>query len=479
MSELFAPAESTRRISTKRISTGRVSRIAALVSVALLAVLAMMFAPAASAQGAATPAESVRFASTCFMGCGATSKQYVQVAPLAGSAYSGTPDMTGAHVVVTDTTSPGVVLDCWTVTTDGFCLGGNTGASFFIPVTGHSYTIAQQVASGGSGAPRGFLGGTTIDYVGPSPCVVPSSIADPLNPAPSCTYPDVVLHDPGAYRSISLTISSSVDATKKLGGAIYHLCSITTGAPVITGAACPASSTELAKATSDASGLLNLANLYVPANDPGNPNGKYTVFESATQAGYLVDTMARVIEVPAAFADTGTGVLPLSASAPSSIAEPKAELVIPLLTFPFTNIPDVPAPVAVNDGASTVVGAAIVIPVETNDNGQGAPITLLAVSTPANGTAVIVDGAISYTPNPGFAGTDTFTYTISTRGGQATATVTVTIPAPAAAAVVPVALASTGDSDLKAMYGGLGVLVIGTALTAAAVIGRRRPDARI
>jgi hypothetical protein len=60
---------------------------------------------------------------------------------------------------------------------------------------------------------------------------------------------------------------------------------------------------------------------------------------------------------------------------------------------------------------------------------DGDPLTIVAVSpTSANGGTVILnpDGSVTYRPPAGFAGTDTFTYTIGDgRGGFSTATVTI------------------------------------------------------
>ena len=59
---------------------------------------------------------------------------------------------------------------------------------------------------------------------------------------------------------------------------------------------------------------------------------------------------------------------------------------------------------------------------------DGDPLSLVGVSEPANGSAVISSEVILYTPAPGFSGSDSFTYTIDDGfGGQATATVTVTV----------------------------------------------------
>ena len=65
-----------------------------------------------------------------------------------------------------------------------------------------------------------------------------------------------------------------------------------------------------------------------------------------------------------------------------------------------------------------------------NDSGTGG-LTLVSVSDPAHGSAAIVAGQIQYTPDPGFAGVDTFTYVI--RDGQSvtdTGAVTVTVTDP-------------------------------------------------
>lgn len=59
---------------------------------------------------------------------------------------------------------------------------------------------------------------------------------------------------------------------------------------------------------------------------------------------------------------------------------------------------------------------------------DGDPLTLTAVTQGANGSvAVEPDGSVTYTPNAGFNGSDTFTYTVSAEGGTDTATVYVTV----------------------------------------------------
>lgn len=61
-------------------------------------------------------------------------------------------------------------------------------------------------------------------------------------------------------------------------------------------------------------------------------------------------------------------------------------------------------------------------------------LTITAISAAQNGTAVLSNGSISYTPKAGFVGTDTFTYTVTDgQGGTATGTVTIKVQSSALA----------------------------------------------
>ena len=89
---------------------------------------------------------------------------------------------------------------------------------------------------------------------------------------------------------------------------------------------------------------------------------------------------------------------------------------------------DVP-PVA-NNGSLTVAFNAPATNVPLNITG-GAPVSV-AVATPAtNGTAIASGTSITYQPNAGYAGPDSFTYTATNSGGtSAPATITVTVNDP-------------------------------------------------
>ena len=99
-----------------------------------------------------------------------------------------------------------------------------------------------------------------------------------------------------------------------------------------------------------------------------------------------------------------------------------------------------PAPVAQDDTATTDADTAVVIDVASdllsNDaDPNGAPLSLESFSQPANGTLVDNgNGTLTYTPNAGFTGTDTFTYSASDGADSDTATVTVGVTDPASTA---------------------------------------------
>jgi len=90
------------------------------------------------------------------------------------------------------------------------------------------------------------------------------------------------------------------------------------------------------------------------------------------------------------------------------------------------------APVANNDAAETseeTMVAISIIGLLANDNDvEDDTLTLIDITAPGQGTAVINGGNIEYTPETDFSGVDTFDYTIDDgNGGSDTATVTVTV----------------------------------------------------
>jgi VCBS repeat-containing protein len=100
------------------------------------------------------------------------------------------------------------------------------------------------------------------------------------------------------------------------------------------------------------------------------------------------------------------------------------------VTISVDNVND--APTAVDDSYTINEDNSSALTVLDNDSDidVGDSLSLSAVSSPVNGTAVLSGTTILYTPAPDFFGSDTFTYTIQDLGGlMDTATVSVTIEA--------------------------------------------------
>lgn len=86
-------------------------------------------------------------------------------------------------------------------------------------------------------------------------------------------------------------------------------------------------------------------------------------------------------------------------------------------------------PVATDDSTSTDEDTSVTFNVINNDTDvDGDALTLAAAGNPANGTVTSnANGQVTYTPDSGFFGTDSFTYTVSDGSLSATGTVTVTV----------------------------------------------------
>jgi len=97
-------------------------------------------------------------------------------------------------------------------------------------------------------------------------------------------------------------------------------------------------------------------------------------------------------------------------------------------------------PVANADAATTIAPAAVTIDVLANDSLAGAPVDPAGVSVAlaaggSNGSAVLNgDQTFTYTPNAGFSGTDTFTYTVT---NNAVVPATVSTPGTVTVTVLP------------------------------------------
>ncbi|MCK9495394.1 MAG: Ig-like domain-containing protein, partial [Dehalococcoidia bacterium] len=136
------------------------------------------------------------------------------------------------------------------------------------------------------------------------------------------------------------------------------------------------------------------------------------------------------------------------------------------------------------DNVTVTTGEAVTFNAVANDViAEGLTAALTSVDDPANGTAVLLDeSTIEYTPDPGFVGTDSFLYTITTSPGdetsQALVSVTVTPQNDAPSAIDDSAtttmgkdvhidvIANDSDPDGQAVYVSPGQLARGAILRA-------------
>ncbi len=88
------------------------------------------------------------------------------------------------------------------------------------------------------------------------------------------------------------------------------------------------------------------------------------------------------------------------------------------------------APVATDDTATTAYETAVSIDVLANDSDEDADaLSITSTTTPSHGSVTISDGKVVYTPDDGYEGDDSFTYTISDGEDTSTANVAVTVNA--------------------------------------------------
>ncbi|WP_148871268.1 Ig-like domain-containing protein, partial [Tenacibaculum adriaticum] len=109
-----------------------------------------------------------------------------------------------------------------------------------------------------------------------------------------------------------------------------------------------------------------------------------------------------------------------------------------------------------NDVGVTNEDISVNIDVLNNDSSDCKPLVVSSVSNAANGNVLINgDGTVTYTPNVGFTGTDTFTYVVTVKNPDgsettetATVTVTVTDEGTPVAAADPTAATTSEDTSV-------------------------------
>ncbi|MBY6161597.1 Hint domain-containing protein [Mameliella alba] len=209
----------------------------------------------------------------------------------------------------------------------------------------------------------------------------------------------------GAVSQQGVTISdiefSTVDVTDENDDpdAVDDSATTTVGTPVTV--------TPLTNDSDPNGDLLTITGVTPPSNGSLVDNGNGTVTYTPDPGFIGTDTVDYTISDGNGGTDTAT------------------------ITFYVTDPENVP-PVAFDDSAETDEDTAVIITPLANDvdpDGDDSLLVVDSITQPANGTATLnSDGTVTYTPDAGFTGTDTFTYEVRDPGGAGdTGVVTVTI----------------------------------------------------
>ncbi|MCW2621152.1 MAG: hypothetical protein JWL64_754, partial [Frankiales bacterium] len=164
----------------------------------------------------------------------------------------------------------------------------------------------------------------------------------------------------------------------------------------------------------------------VSATDPDGDQLTFTPASVPAKGSVLMTAGGGFSYAPAP-GSTGTDFFTYTVCDPGGLCA-SGTVTITITPAPAVNRP----PAAHGDTAVTRSGESVSIPVLMNDSDpDGDPMTVVDLSTPPHGTAVLVGDGVVYTPSPGFVGTDAFTYTVGDgHGGLQVQTVIVTITGP-------------------------------------------------
>jgi DNA-binding beta-propeller fold protein YncE len=157
--------------------------------------------------------------------------------------------------------------------------------------------------------------------------------------------------------------------------------------------------------------------------------GTIDTFNEATGAALLETPTVSGQDPYGVALDTTNHVL-YATYAPNPLPSPADSGAGSVQRFSYT-----PPPACNAGSASTKGGVAATLALSCTD-AAGAPVSYAIATQPAHGTLSALNtatGAVTYTPNGGFDGTDSFTYTGSSVDGSTTQTVTVTVSGPTCA----------------------------------------------
>jgi len=316
------------------------------------------------------------------------------------------------------------------LTFTGNSLSGTATAPGSYPVT----VTATDTGSTGTGSPFTIAQNYTINVPAPIIMISPESLpngtvgvgysqtatasggvaaygyavtAGALPPGLALSSGGAIAGTPTAGGSYNFTLTAT-DANAQTGSRAY---SLTIGAAVVT-----------LPPTTLAGGQVGFAyNATLNPASGGTAPYSYAVSGGALPSGLNLSAGGTLSGTPTTF---GTFTFAVTATDSSTGSGPYAA------TQNYTLLIEQPAPIA-NPVSATVAYGSSANPIALNLTG-GAAASVAIVTPPTNGTAVASGTGVTYTPNAGFAGGDSFTYTATNAGGtSAPATVTITVANPA------------------------------------------------
>lgn len=311
-----------------------------------------------------------------------------------GNSISGTATAPGSYPVTVTATDTGA---------------SGAGAPFTIA---QNYTInvpAPTIMISPEGLPNGTVGASYSQTASASGGVAAYGYAisgGALPPGLTLSGSGAIAGTPTAGGSYNFTLTAT-DANAQTGSRAYTLV---IGAAVVT-----------LPPTTLAGGQVGFA-YSAPLNPAsgGTAPYSYVVTGGALPGGLTLSTGGTLSGTPTAF---GTFNFAVTATDSSTGSGPYAA------TQNYTLMIEQPAPIA-NPVSATFAYGSTANPVALNLTG-GVAASVAIVTPPTNGTAVASGTGIIYTPNPGYAGGDSFSYTATNAGGtSAPATVTLTVDNP-------------------------------------------------
>ena len=298
---------------------------------------------------------------------------------------------------------------------------GSTGIQPFItfnpqpdPATGSESEGAVELAFAPSAFPDGLDNGVFIGFHGEGGQAGLDNAENPVvyvdlatgeyfhfieNTEPTIGFPDSLLSTFDALFIADLSSNGSLGSSGVGAGVIYMIQSI-----AVPGNNDPTAVDD--SATTDEDTPITIAVLTNDSDPDSDPLTVIAVTQGA-DGTVAINGDGTVDYTPSANfngADTFTYTIGDGAG---GMATATVDVTIDPVNDPPTAVDD--------DGVTTDEDTPVTISVLGNDSDvDGDPITVTEVTQGANGTVVInTDGTVDYTPDPGFNGTDTFTYTIS------------------------------------------------------------------